>query len=160
MEGAYPGPWVPAESFGGHPPNPLNSRADVGNPLWVQADKPKDLAALLGHLAEAVLALAQLLSTPGDELLKVLVQPLDTAPGKAELEQVDDLAGQNCEHLALLWREVVGRLIKHTQRPYVQPVRGDQRRTRIEANFLGAGNKRAVPEALVLERIRDFKHVV
>jgi hypothetical protein len=41
---------------------------------------------------EALFALAQFFRALGDEVLKVFVQPLDTAPGETQFEQVDHLA--------------------------------------------------------------------
>ena len=158
MDGGHPSAGVLIKSPGGQPPDFFHGRADVKDSLRIQADEPKDLAALLGQLPEAFFALAQFFRALGDEVFQVLVQPLDAAPGETEFEQMDHLARQNGEHLALLRREMMGRAINHAQRADVQPVRGDQWRARVKADVRVAGDERVVPETFVFERVGDFKY--
>src|ERR1700722_3241715 len=50
------------------------------------------------------------------------------------------------------------RAIQHTQRADVQPVRGDPRRARVEADIRGTGGERGGPKAIVFQRIGNLEY--
>jgi hypothetical protein len=159
MQRGDPDAGVLIKSAGGQPPNSFHGRADVKDALGIQADEPKDLAALLGESPEALFTGAQFFGALGDEALQAFVQPLDTAAGETEFEQVDHLVGEKREHLALFRREATRRAIKHAQRADVQAVRSDQGRARVKAEVRVA-DERVVPKALVFERVGDFEYFI
>ncbi len=104
---------------------------------------------------EGAVAAAQLVEHAGAGLRFALQVEADAA----QFELVDGEGGEFAQHVRLVVAEVEGRVVHDAERAHGVPVRGDERRARVEARAPLAPREGVLAEAGVRAEVRDDEDV-